>query len=390
MGTGDKKPLLWVSMLFTFFLGFESGGFQLALLRITREFSVAGGLEGAFVTAQFIATIIFPFALGWLSDRIGKKKVLMMFSGLVALVCVAITALSGVYVFVAGIFLLGAGFSMCEATAGAAIADAFPGKQEKYMNYVQAFFCLGAAAGPPAADIFFKAGYDWRVVFAVSGAAFAVVFVLFAFIRFETATAPAVGRAQRASGPRYGLLLRPACLVLIISITVYVATETAVAFFLDYLFAGGLGAPGLSAAAISLFWLSMMLSRLLAGAYGGGGKLTAAAFLVIAAFAFVISATRIPAAALVCCFALGFAHGPVWPNLVGLASREYPSETGLVTGAMSAASGVGGALSPVAMSLWADRLGIKTAFTLFAFISLAGFFSVTYYFNYKKRNEVTG
>jgi len=235
-------------------------------------------------------------------------------------------------------------------------------------------------------------GMSWRVVFTTSGTAYACVFVLLIFTKFAAPRGKTPDDENKKSGrkmPRYGLLIRPVFLCLLVSIVIYVAVETACGFFMDYLFTESLNAPNFSAAAISVFWISMMLSRFIAGFLGKGEKIiTPAAFLVISFFAILIAAAKNPAFALVCCFMIGFAHGPVWPNIVGLASREYPSETGLITGSMTAASGIGGALSPVLMGIWADRFGIGAAFIIFAFITAAGFLTMTGYLRLKKSRRV--
>jgi len=384
-----KKFLLWVCMFQTFCLGFQAGGFQLALLKISGEYAVSGGAAGAIVATQFSAVVIFPLIFGWLSDRVGKKKVLMIFSSLCVVSCFTITAFSYLYAFFLGIFLLGAGLAMCESTTGAAIADAFSGKQEKYMNYVQACFCVGAAAGPPIADFMMNAGLNWRIVFTTTGAAYLLVFVLLMVTKFSEPAAPPEAKRNGVKRPPYGLLLRPAILLLIISVAMYVAVETGVAFFLDYLFTGLFNAPQASAAAISLFWFSMMISRIIAGVYAKGEKTaTLIGFAFIAVLAVAITAANTVQTALVCCFLLGFAHGPVWPNLVGFASREYPADTGLTTGSMSAASGLGGAISPVFMGILAAKYNISASFTVFAFVPLIGLLTTFLYIKQKKRLKI--
>ena len=375
-------------MFLTFFMGFGAGGFQLALLRIAGEFNISSGMVGALVAAQFSAAVVFPVAFGWLSDAIGKKKVLMIWCAVMVVDCVFIAAFPRVAVFAAGMFFWGAGGSMCESTCGAAINDAYEKNRERYMNYVQAFFCLGAAVGPFITDFLFGSGFDWRIVFIIGGSAYGLGFVFLIFIKIGKPDALRISGASgvKINKPPYGLLLRPVFICLIISITLYVAVETAVSFFLDYLFTEGLSAPQFSAAAISLFWISMMVSRLISALAGKSEKkLTQLSFLLTALFAAIITFVKNPALALVCCFMLGFSHGPVWPNIVAFAAREHPDNTGLTSGSMTGGSGFGGALSPVLMGVIADRAGIRASFLVFAAVSLVGFLSVTGYIRLKNK-----
>lgn len=65
---------LKLSCWMIFLLGFESGGFQLALLKIAREFVLTNTEMGGLVSVQFLAMMIMPVIFGTLADIVGKKK----------------------------------------------------------------------------------------------------------------------------------------------------------------------------------------------------------------------------------------------------------------------------------------------------------------------------
>lgn len=131
-----------------FFVGFEMGGFQLVLRGVSTEFSMTATGAGLLVAAQNAGIMLMPPLFGSLSDRIGKKRVLLLFSLIFCLGC-AFTGLSrGVLPFILGVFLIGSGYSVCECTGSAALADAYPEKSAKYINLSQCMLSAGAVVSP--------------------------------------------------------------------------------------------------------------------------------------------------------------------------------------------------------------------------------------------------
>lgn len=374
-------------MTLAFFLGFEAGGFQLALLKVSQEFDVAGKWMGGLVAVQYTAIIIFPLLMGRLSDRIGKKTVLQVFTVTFMAGCLTVVAIPYLTGFVVGIFVLGAGFSMTEATFTAAVADMYGKQQGKFHNIVQSFFCMGAMAGPIVSDFAIRNyGFDWRVVFVICGSAFAVAFVLILFTKFAEAARDAEALSgQGAIQHSYKILATPVLMSLLVAVTMYVALENGFSFFFDLLFVQKLGAPGLSASAISLFWLAMMLGRLLGSLLHRHEKtVIRVLFLCVSVFSVAIALSGSPTMSLALCFVLGFSHGPIWPFIISLTAKEYPNDTGLATGFMLAGSGAGGALSPIFMGYLAGIFGIQYSFFALALIAVCGFLAALKFHYLKK------
>jgi len=373
-------------MALAFFLGFEAGGFQLALLKVSLEYSIASKWMGGLVAVQYTAIIIFPLLLGRLSDRIGKKTVLLMFVATFMAGCLTVVSIPHLAGFIVGIFVLGAGFSMSEATFTAAIADMYGKQQGKYHNLVQAFFCMGAMSGPIASDYAIQNyGFSWHVVFVACGTAYAVIFVLILFTEFAEVAPAAESLHPGAARHSYWILATPVLASLLVAITMYVAMENGFAFFFDLLFVQKLGAPELSASAISLFWLAMMLGRLLGSLLHRYEKtVIRVLFLCVSVFSVAIALSSNPMLSLVLCFVLGFSHGPIWPFIISLTAKEYPQDTGLAAGFMMAGSGAGGALSPILMGYLAGIFGIQYSFFMLSLVAVCGFFAALKYHRLKK------
>ena len=358
----------------------------MVLLRIAEEFSLGGASMGGLVAIQSAAVIIFPLLFGNVADKIGKKKVMLFFVALFVMGCLIVTAVPSIIAFVIGIFILGAGFSMCETVSSAAVADAYLGQQSKYLNIIQCFFCMGAVTGPLFGDYAVtKLGLNWRVVFVVCGVVFAMLFVLILFTKFERslsnisqqdsgqATQPEHESSAAWSIKSYGILIGPIFGSLLLSITLYVALETGLGFFMNSLFTEKLSMPEFSAAAIALFWFAMMLSRVLASVlYRYQKEITVIAFLGAVIFSLVLACINVPVLSLVCSFVLGFTLGPIWPNIISIATQKFPAHTGMVTGVLQSGSGLGGAISPILMGYVANAYGITISFMLLVLIAAIG------------------
>jgi MFS family permease len=119
-----------------FFIGFQTGGYQLVLLNVADTFGVNNLIMGSLVSVLYIAVIISPLIFASMSDRVGKKKVIIMACLVFVFGCTLITFFMHIVSFVLGIFIIGCGYSLVEGLANAALADAYPEKSSRYFNLV--------------------------------------------------------------------------------------------------------------------------------------------------------------------------------------------------------------------------------------------------------------
>lgn len=377
-----RKLLIPLSLLLPFFLGFQSGGFQLALLNIASDFKLNNASMGTLVSAQYCASVAGPLLLGRFVDKLGKKSITIISSLLFILGCFTLIWTTTILAFMLGIFILGMGFSVCQGSMSAALSDAYPGKAAKYINLAQCFYSLGAVVSPLLVSFAMtNLGFGWNIVFSISGIGYCLLFIPLLCTKF---TKPPVFEAHEHKGFRK-LFSSGRFLCLLFAIVLYVSFEGGLLFFLNSMFSSELHAPQMSAMAISIFWLAMVPSRFLGGilhshkvrliilGFGGG-----AVFL----FLFTFSTNAILAISY-CCI-LGLFFGPIWPTLVGLATEEAPANTGSVTSIMMAASGLGGAISPVIMGGLADSISIRASYVMLGLMALIGLVLILA-FHYKSK-----
>lgn len=95
-----------------FALGLQVGGFNLVIAPVAEEYQLSNTLMGSLATFQYIAIMIAPIVFGGLSDRRGRKNVIVAFSLLFLAGCAFTLFIPSVAGFIAGVFLIGAGASV--------------------------------------------------------------------------------------------------------------------------------------------------------------------------------------------------------------------------------------------------------------------------------------
>ena len=108
----DKRLKLLIPVVtgLAFFLGIESGGFQLILLKAARDFKLNASMMGVVVASQYSAITLGPLLFGWVADRIGKKTTLLAGMPLFAIGCFGAAFSNTVAVFTGTVFIIGIGY----------------------------------------------------------------------------------------------------------------------------------------------------------------------------------------------------------------------------------------------------------------------------------------
>ena len=70
----NEKLLFPVVCILLFGLGVETGGFQLSVLQMAKEFQISPASMGLMIGAQYGAIMLMPLIFGKRSDRWGKKR----------------------------------------------------------------------------------------------------------------------------------------------------------------------------------------------------------------------------------------------------------------------------------------------------------------------------
>ena len=368
-----ESLLFPLSILVVFFQGFAAGGFQLVLIDIGATFGLNNTMMGTVVTSQFIALTLAVLIVGRHSDKIGKKRVLIIFMPILIVGSGFAIVAGSSLMFMASVFLVGTGGGICECMLTAAVSDNEPARAEKRINTVQAFFSGGALTGPVVFNFLMSSGFTWRIVYVLPAICFILLFPMLLLTRF-TVKSPNL-TAEPASAPKVVNPLKffssKVFVIIFLSMIIYSGLEVGVSFFADSFLTVELEAPDFGSIAISVYWLSMTVSRLLFSWIKTEAlRVSFLLFGVLTIPLVVLSLNTSVPFALVLYAVIGFLMGPVWCLLIAYATKTYINQSGGVASLMVAAGGLGAAAFPVAFGAIADAFDLRISIIMLALSTL--------------------
>ena len=357
--------------LIEFLIGYEAGSYQFALQRIGLEFSLDNEAMGVLVAVQFAAIMAAPLLFGRLADKRGKMPILVIFCLVLVTGCLWIFFSQQVILFCIGIFLVGMGYSICEAVGTAAMADIDSKNAARHIHLSQAIYCIGAVISPIlSAWICDRSNMGWRALFGIIGIlfVFAALFIVMSFRRLSLAVlSPTVslpdGSSAEAgpSSPKAGGALSVGVFAFLLFI--YIGNENGIVFFADSFFTQDIQAGNLAALSISVFWLAMIPSRILCAAFQRQAKhILLGSFLVGTPLLFGMGAVQNVPTGLAVSFLLGFVCAPIWPCAMTLGIQQYPNSSATVTSLLQVACALGGILFPWIFGRLSDEAGRRAGY----------------------------
>ena len=325
--------------------GVYPGMYQISSLQISQSFQINTLMMGVLIGVFYAGVCIPPLLLGSLSEKLGKRGVLIISLPLMILGTFFVSIAGNIALFLISVFIIGAGFSVTEATMSAVLSAEFPGRSKLHLGMSQAFFSLGAVGAPFASEALFAAGQTYKDLFLYVSILFAVMLVLFLFSRQQKDTK---GSSHAGFKAAVSLFSNKSFFFFAVAMFLCVGIEEIVAFFTDSYFELTLRSPEFSALALGLFWVCMIPPRLLLGTFKQPHKTivlicaagTAACSVAIILFPDITTK-------LIMFGLLGFFCGPTWPLIMDLTAKRYPKNVGLSINVMMSVSGFGGLLTPI-------------------------------------------
>ncbi len=347
-------------------LGIYISIYQSVINSISTQFALSKASVGIIIALHFIGSITAPLIFGEISDRIGKKPVVVMSFGILIAGLMAVYLFSSLFLTAAGIFLIGCGFAVIEGTLSGVLSDTNTGQSSRAISMSQMFFSIGAVVGPMASLLLLRITGNWKAVFVPMILLFAVT--LLYFIRLKSGEGLTVTGNRRKAGGKMELisiklLKEKAFLLLIVSIFIYVGIEESVAFWINTYFIDLFNESKLGTYALSGYWASMILGRYLAGRFYTKRNLFLKGGLLLSLF-FIITALLFKSSmlSLICFVGAGLGFSAVWPAIMSRTADSYPEYTGTAMGIMMTAGAGGGMAIPFLTGAVASLTTIGIAF----------------------------
>lgn len=371
-----REPLFtgpFVALFFAALVFFIAGGI---VLPVAPRFAV-GPLDADAVSAGIalgafsIASLVVRPAVGWASDKFGRRPLLLAGSGLTVVALVGHLVVGSMAGFIVVRSLLGIGEALFLVAALAAIADlAPPSRRGEAINLGSLSVYLGLALGPFIGETLLSLT-SFPIVWASTALVALVAVILSAFVP-ETAprVVDAAGQADRPPArlwhpagllPGFVLLCGGFGMAGFFAFVPLYATEVGL---------GGAGLPLLLYAGIVMV-LRVVFARL--PDEMGPARLAALA-LGLSAIGLALMAVLPGSVGLLLAsavFATGIAF--MFPSLISLAvSRVDEGDRGSVVGTTSAFLDLSFGLGPAALGLAVDASGFQAAFLLAAAVAAVG------------------
>lgn len=311
------------------FFGLFWGAFSVLLADLGNALGLSAGPLGAALFGGALASILTMAALGWTSDRIGRRTFLVL-SGAAFGLGISGLALAGSFVALVGVLVvLYASSGLFDVGINASAVDAEQSGGRRLMNLFHATFSGGAALGALLAGVLLSAGLDYRAVYLT------LLLPLLVLLLAVASTPPpgSQGREGREKPPSgYALFRNPALLLVAFIATLGLLAEGEMEHWSGIYLRDALGLPALvGGSGVAVFYAAMAAGRLAAAPvvarFGNRTTLAAAGLLVAAGMALSLATQQ--AALVVAGFLLvGLALSVVAPVAFSAAGDLFPGRSG--------------------------------------------------------------
>jgi MFS transporter, ACDE family, multidrug resistance protein len=350
-----------------------------AFPRIMAEFGITSGQVGLLITAFTLPGIVMTPVLGVLSDRYGRKRILVPALLLFGLAGGACAFARGFELLLALRFLPGLGAAALGTLNVTVIGDIYDGRERSAaLGYNSSVLSIGTASYPAVGGLL--ATFGWYYPFALAFLAVPIgILVLFSLHNPEP-------RNDQRLKDYFGSVLahlrdREVFGLLAASLLTFVILFGPQLSFLPILMNDRFDAPAyligalLSSASLTTALTSSQLGRLI-GRFSEKSLLKTAFVLYAAALAAVAVAPNMPALAIPAVL-FGVAQGINLPNVFSMLNAHAPNEN---RGAFMATNGMalrlGQTIGPLLMASVAGLLGLTGAYLSAAALALCAFFLV--------------
>lgn len=380
--TYDVRPVRWLVCLMFFTFAMTTDAVGSVIPRIIEEFGLSMTAAAAFQYATMAGIAAGALLLGFLADRIGRKRTIVLGLVLYGAASLLFAGSDRFGAFVVLLGLAGLGISVFKIGALALIGDisASTTSHTRVMNTVEGFFALGAIAGPAIVATLITAGMSWKWLYVIAAAICVVLVAIAARVRY-----PATKRSVERADLRQMLVVMRDPLALGVSalVVLYVAVEVAVYVWMPTYLLGYAGSLAwLPAYALTLFFVLRAAGRFLGAWLLARVPWTTALALVSLAILLCFAGALVfgvESAAWLLPLS-GLFMSIVYPTLNSKGISCFPkSQHGAAAGVILFFTAAAAALGPLAMGVVSDAYGTAEAgfvlATIFASLLFAGLFA---------------
>jgi fucose permease len=357
----NLTAIKWLTYLMFLMFAMTTDSVGLIIPEVIEEFQLSMTAAGAFHYANMAAIALAAIFLGYLADKLGRKKTIILGLILFALNSYLFAAGNAFTFFLVLLVISGASIGIFKTGALALVGDISRSTSEHTttMNTIEGFFGVGAIIGPAIVARLLTAGFSWKWLYLIAGTICVLLIIMAQGVKYpktlKTMDEPIdFKRTMR-------MMMNPYALGFSLGIFLYVAAECAVYVWMPTLLAEYSGSFHFMATyAVSVFFVLRALGRFLGAWVLARYRWTS----VMALFSLAILVCFVGATAGGLSFTIwlmplsGLFMSMIYPTLNSKGISCFPkTEHGAVAGVILFFTCTAAALGPLAMGSISDAFG---------------------------------
>ena len=224
---GNLSVIKWLTFLMFMMFAMTTDSVGVIIPEIIKEFHLNMTVAGAFHYASMSGIAFAGFALGYLADKLGRKRTIILGLVLFALNSYLFAVGRSFGFFLALLLISGAAIGIFKTGALALIGDISKSTIEHTtsMNTVEGFFAVGAIIGPAIVARLLAVGTSWKWLYVIAGGICVLLIVTASLVKYPhtTRTSEVVNLRRTVR-----MMKNPYALGFSAGIFLYVAVESAV------------------------------------------------------------------------------------------------------------------------------------------------------------------
>lgn len=231
----------WLTFLMFTMFAMTTDAVGVIIPEIIKEFNLSLTQASAFHYAPMIAIAISGVLFGFLADRLGRKRTIIIGLGLFAVACWLFAAGNQFEMFVFLLALSGCAIGIFKTGALALIGDISTSSlnHTRTMNTVEGFFGVGAIIGPAIVAYLLASQVSWKYLYIIAGCISLLLLLTAAMVTYPSRKSqsretinksePIDNKSEPIDLKRTLKMMRnPYALGFSLAIALYVATEVAI------------------------------------------------------------------------------------------------------------------------------------------------------------------
>lgn len=362
--SSGKRNLIiikWLTFMMFMMFAMTTDAVGVIIPEVMKKFDLSMTAAGLFHYGPMTAIALAGIFLGFLADKIGRKRTIILGLALFVLNSYLFIAGNSFAFFLSLLMISGIAIGIFKTGALALIGDISNSTtvHTSTMNAVEGFFGVGAIIGPFIVSYFLSQQVDWKWLYVVAATLCVVLLIMAALIKYPqtTRTSEEPINLKRT----LGMMKNPYALGFSLGAFLYVSVECAIYVWMPTLIAGYNGkAVFIAAYALPAFFILRAGGRFLGAwmmaRFNWAGVVTLFSFAILVCFAgSILGGVNI---AIILLPLSGLFMSVMYPTLNSKGISCFPKmQHGTVAGVILFFTAAGAAVGPLAMGTVSDAFG---------------------------------